>query len=503
MTAGIILAKSGRSVLILEQDKKPGGLMQVFRRRSMVFPTGVHRLGSLCDGEVLHTYFQYLDVYRRLKLIPMADQGFEEFCFPKMHFKVPRGYDAFYKSLTDAFPHEEESIKTYLSIMRRAVSGFKLYNFNNTYDASLDGDIPQLSESMESFLLKIGCSKKLLAVLTANNPLYGMTPAECPALIHFFVTDSFLNSAWRVNEYATPLAETFTDAFNDAGGSIQCSARVASLCCSSGHVNGLTLCTGEGISAREVLFTGHPSGMLDITPDSAFRPAYRNRIKRAENTLAAFGVALEWHGSECPFLLCDKYIYGSGYDTGKYYDTQMLSTLNLSGSKAAAPAASLQWRPEMIYCSALPGGEPDIFAVTALTSVSYEDAKYLMDLRDKDYDTYLSKKREMALQVVECMDKKWRGTRDKVRIADIYTPATFARYTLTPQGAAYGIKKNVATFWKNQLSPVTRVKGLYLAGQSLMASGIIGALISSVQACMVMPEMDDLYGKIQKGSGNG
>ena len=38
MTAAIILAKEGRRVLVLEQHSKPGGLMQHFRRKALVFP---------------------------------------------------------------------------------------------------------------------------------------------------------------------------------------------------------------------------------------------------------------------------------------------------------------------------------------------------------------------------------------------------------------------------------------------------------------------------------
>ncbi len=496
MSAGIILAKNGRKVLILEQGKKAGGLMQIFRRGSSLFPTGLHRLGCLGNREILQAYFQYLDVYDRLDLIPMDDQGFEQICFPGIDFKAPMGYDAYSQSLKDLFPHEKKAVDDYLEVMQKTVAGFRLYNLNHNTFPALDDDLPPLSESIESFLLKIGCSQKLLSILTGNNPLYGLEPWECPSLIHFFVTDSFLKSSWRVNEYKTPFAGAFIDAFAHAGGSIRCNARVESVSCTEGRVKGVVLNTREYIPCSEVLFTGHPAGLVDICQAGGMlRPAYKNRIMRAENTCGVFGVALEWHDSECPFALCDTYLYSSEYEPLEYgadkKETSLPPLFSSSGTDTT-------WYPRMIYCSALPAANEDIFSVTALIHVSTDEANRFIDLKKNDNQTYQQKKMETARGIVKQMNLKWKGMNEKVKIAAVYTPASFAEYTLSPSGSSYGIKKTVKNFWKNHFNPVTKISGLYLAGQSLMISGITGSVISSVQACMAMPGMESLYENIME-----
>src|SRR5665648_248385 len=95
LTAALILAKEGRRVLVLEQHSRPGGLMQNFRRGSLVFPTGVHRLGALDKGQILWRYFKYLGVLDNLDLVRMSPEGFEEYCFPGLRFRVPHGHEAF------------------------------------------------------------------------------------------------------------------------------------------------------------------------------------------------------------------------------------------------------------------------------------------------------------------------------------------------------------------------------------------------------------------------
>ena len=80
-------------------------------------------------------------------------------------------------------------------------------------------------------------------------------------------------------------------------------------------------------------------------------------------------------------------------------------------------------------------------------------------------------------------------TPDHIRMADTYSPATFERYTLTPKGSAYGIKKTAQQFLQGMFKPATRVKNLFLTGQSIGFSGIHGSIVSSVNLC------NGLYGK--------
>ncbi|MBI9089294.1 MAG: NAD(P)/FAD-dependent oxidoreductase [Desulfobacterium sp.] len=474
MSAGILLAKSGRRVLVLEQNKKPGGLMQTFVRKSTVFPTGVHKLGALGPGEILRHYFSFLGVFSRLNLVPMDDSGYEQFVFPTSSFTVPRGYTALFNALVDAFPREEKAITAYLRSMTTTVRQFPLYNLANPGPVGDNG--MDSSTSIHSHLLELGCSEALIKVLTANNPLHGMTPEECPAIIHFLVTDSFLNSSWRVDEAKTPLAKAFTDAFTEAGGHLRCSARVDSLNCDSSGIKGVRLTTGEEIACNEAVFTGHPQAIIDLCPGQSFRPAFRNRIQRAENTTGIFGLAAQWMGDDCPFALGDVYLY---------------------------PAALPREHPKKsIYLSGLPGRQGNAWSMTALTAVSQADTRRLTDLKRGDRDGYLKAKEAMATAVVESITDRWGDARNKIQVVATYTPLTFNRYTLSPLGTAYGIKKSAETFWKNQLNPVTRIKGLFLAGQSLTVSGVLGALISSVQACMAMEGMGSLVQTITDFNGS-
>ena len=87
---------------------------------------------------------------------------------------------------------------------------------------------------------------------------------------------------------------------------------------------------------------------------------------------------------------------------------------------------------------------------------------------------------ERILKTVYHRQPEWRG---RLTLKDTFSPLTFRDYTLAPTGSAYGLKKSVDTLYSSKLRAITRVKGLYIAGQSVILPGILGALISSIDAC--------------------
>ncbi len=479
MTAAIVLAREGEKVLVLEQHTRPGGLMQSYRRGSFLFPTGVHRVGSLGEGEALRHYFTYLDVFHRLTLVPLDPDGFEAFCFPGMTFKVPCGHDAFRLRLHDYFPSEKTAINRFFSDMKKAVSRYNLYNINRV---PIDEKLTMNPVSLDTYLDELGCSEKLKGILTGNNPLYGIKPEECPMDTHFLIMDSFLNSSWRIDEYRSPLAGAFVESLQMHGGEIRCGSLVKTILCDDRVARGVVLDTDEQIASDRVIFTGHPNKILDMCPPKAFKPAFKDRLKDSEDTPGAFGVAIKWKGPECPFSTRDVYIYSS-WDTTNHYSEQLL------------PDGK---RPGMIFCSALPDNTSGSYSVTALSALNNKDTDYLEKKKHLGNDEYMAAKKLIGNAIFEALKEKWPEMADKMEMADIYTPCTFNRYTLTRGGSAYGIKKAADKFMGSSFHTKTKVKGLFLTGQSILLPGIAGALISSMYTCSVILGRDYLIKKIRQ-----
>jgi len=470
MTAAAILAKEGHKVLVLEQHARPGGLMQTFRRGSCLFPTGVRTVGALGPGQILWRYFKYIGVLDHLRLVALDEEGSIEYTFPGMSFLVPWGQDEFRARLIDQFPAEQAAVTRFFADMRRVVAKFPLYNLRVGIE---NPPIEFQKQSLGQYLDGLTRCRELKAILTAINPFYGMSPSECPVYTHFLVQDSFLSSAWRFDESEVSLVEGMMRAVRAVGGEVRCGARVAAIESAGDRVSAVRLADGEQIEAAIVVFTGHPKQLPTLCRNGVLRPAFKQRLLDQPETPGMFGVAIAWEHSDCLLSRRDSLVYQGWNTDGQYEQRALLKDET----------------PHLVMCSACPNraypeGARRTYSAVALSITSDDEWRpwrgSRTGSRTKDYQSH---KHALAQRVLSVIQQKWPEAADKMRIVDSFSPLTFRDYTMSPVGSAFGIKKSVTTRLAGRIAAATRLKGLLLAGQSVILSGVVGTVISSVKAC--------------------
>lgn len=480
MTAALILARARRKVLVLEQHSVPGGLMQVFRRKGMVFPTGVHCLGSLQEGQILWRYLEYLGVMDKIELVPMDPDGFEEYCFPGACFRVPVGHGAFEQRMIEYFPEEREAVRAFCADMKETAAHFALYNLHPGMERT---PTEAQCQPLRHYLDGLGASHELQAVLTAINPLYGVAPRQCPLFSHFLVFDSFLKSAWRVDEASRPLVSSFTERLEELGGDLRCQARVKEIQSTGRKVDRVVLASGERIEAPVVVFTGHPRQLTELCPAGALRTAFKERLLAAPDTPGAFGLALAWSAQDCPPSLRDVFLY-STWDTGEPHSQRPME----SGET-----------PSFVFCGGSPRPVKARFAVMALCHTHLDEMWPWTDSRvGARPEGYREAKAALAERVLSVLELRWPEAAPGIEVLSSFSPLTFRDYTLSPLGSAYGLKKSVGDLRSSRLTPATRIRGLFLAGQSVILPGVLGTVISSVSACRLVLRGEDLVEKIRR-----
>jgi all-trans-retinol 13,14-reductase len=70
-------------------------------------------------------------------------------------------------------------------------------------------------------------------------------------------------------------------------------------------------------------------------------------------------------------------------------------------------------------------------------------------------------------------------------ISETYTstPLTYRDYTLTPNGSAYGVRRDCRNLVITMLSPRTPLPNLLLTGQNLMLHGLEGVSMTALLTC--------------------
>ncbi|MFA4863039.1 MAG: NAD(P)-binding protein, partial [Bacteroidales bacterium] len=133
LVSGIILAKEGYSVCILEKNHQAGGNLQTFKRDGYKFSTGLHYIGSMDEGQTLHRFFKYLGIIRDLKLKKLDIEGYDRIVFgdEETYYNLAQGWDHFKDSLTGQFPEEKAAIDGYVATVQESIRSIPLYDLEN------------------------------------------------------------------------------------------------------------------------------------------------------------------------------------------------------------------------------------------------------------------------------------------------------------------------------------------------------------------------------------
>jgi phytoene dehydrogenase-like protein len=432
------------------------------------------------EGQILWRYFKYLGLLDLIRLLPMDADGFLECCFPDRIVRIPPSTERFRTELLAAFPEEQPAIERFFEDLGTIVAQFALYNLGGSPELFPAGSAVR---PLQAYLDSLTTCMPLTAALSCTNPLIGVAPAECPLYAHFLVLDSFLRGSWRVDETHVRLADAFVRVLSGYAAGIRTDARVVEILYDSSGVRGVRLADGECLAGDIVVFTGHPRQLVALCRQpGGLRPAFRERIEAAFDTAGAFGVGMAWDGEACPLAGHDTVIYDT-WDVGAQY-----GSLFVRDERA----------PRMVYCTGTgrrtDGGHP----VLALCLSAYSEWERWADThtgqRPKEYH---ETKEAAARRVISVMEKRWPGVATRIRVVDTYTPLTLRDHLLSPGGSAYGLSKSVQNPGA-RVNAATRIKGLFLAGQSVILPGVLGAVISSVNACSYVLGYEHLTAEIRK-----
>ena len=457
LSMGIILSKLGFAVTVIEKNRQPGGMLRSYVRRGIHCNVGLHYLGALDKGQVLRRLFDYLGIAKKVPLKRMGVDGpvdryyFTNAVAGPRQFDMPVGLDAYEARLKEAFPKEQGSIDGFMALLRQSAGELDRLEF--LFRNKSPADLIDQTEPLWHVLDRLGCSPGLKAVLSVPSVWIGVPPPRCPQFYHTMTLASYLFSAWRLESNGAHLVKVLVQRLTDLGGRVLCGQAVRRINVREGHATGLTLENGEQHDAPLVVGTVHPNVVVDLLGSENLKPSYRRRITGLVNTDGMFAVnAVAPAGVHKPL------------------------PYNLFSMKTDADGAV----HDVIYTQLRPSGRPESLLLTLITSGHdklwrpWENTR--SGYRGADYG---AAKMALARALVKRVEP-FTGQLEGLEVIDAYTPLTIRDWVNSPNGSAYGVMRSDKQMLSAALLNRTTVKGLYLAGQSVMAPGILGTILGSL-----------------------
>ena len=456
LSTGIILSKLGFDVTVLEKNRDAGGLLRSYSRNGFECETGVHYLGSLAKGQILDTFFKYLGVKEGIPVSRMGTNGvIDRYLFNTTEknpqkFDLPEGFDAFEASLHEAFPGDTKCIRNVVSHIRNTSK--QLHNLDLLFGTDNDFTLLDQTEPYGAILDSLGCSPGLRSVLAMASSWIGVAVEDCPAYYHNMALASYLSSSWRIDISGAAMADVFVKRFQDLGGTIQTEAEIDKIIVQDRIVEGVELINGEKLDADIVIGAIHPQVVLKMLPDGAVKPSYKNRIQKLQNTHSVFSV----HAS------VDATVHPE-----KPYNIFNINTDSVGNVK------------DLKYYQIRKGGRQDKSLLSILTS-GHDEAwsPWKESKSGRRGSEYKNLKREHAGKLL-AEASGVLGNFSNLEILDIATPLTMRDWMNSPDGSAYGVLRSSSQTLATAMLNRTAVKGLYLAGQNVLAPGVIGTIMGS------------------------
>lgn len=491
LTAAALLAKRGRSVLVLDRHYVAGGNATVFHRKGYQFDVGLHYLGD-CGPEggiprILHAAGVDDVVFRELD-----PDGFDTLVFPDFTFRVPRGVANFRARLREYFPNEARGIDRYCAMLddfwslQKVGSGGLTHALQTLWRARKS--LWYLKGTLARFLDTCTTDEKLRAVLAAQSVDYAAPPSRASLAVHAMVTTGYLHGAYYPEGGAQVISDRLADSIERHGGKILLLSEVTRIVIENGkavgvefnshHLGRRTVRAPIVISDADLKHT-----LLGLAGTQHLKPKTVRRTRGYEMSPALgmvfLGVRRDLRAEGIPntnFFIHPSYNQEPQYaaaragrfdpDLGCYISIATLK--DPENSHLAPPGIT-----NLELMSVAPS-QPEAWGTTA---AELADGSY------QDNPAYIRAKEDFARRLIAAAERVFPGLAEQVVFQEVATPLTHTRFTGSTGGTSYGIAPIPAQYLFRRPGNATEIKGLYLCGASTMTGhGIPGVMWSGVLA---------------------
>lgn len=424
-------------MLVLERQHQPGGCLQSYRRGAMMYDTGLHYVGGLAEGQPLH------DIFSELGLLSLPWQrldadGFDHIMIGDHEYRFAEGYDRFIETLAQEFPDDRDSLQRYIQLMQCTDEVWMQQT--NAYEY-LSGIVhnPLLLSVLSGACLKMELKRDTL-------PLFTYVHGNAP----------FIQSSWRLKGDGNLIVQRLIDNLRQQGGEVRCDTEVVELVEEDGMLKRAVCKNGEVYEARYFISDAHPSVSLSLVKESQLlKKVYRRRIDNLENTNGMFTAQLLLKPGKVPYFNYNEFLYdgleawdGCGY---------------------------------MVSCRVPEDGTDFARQIDILTPMNISECAAWTDSRPmRRGQDYLQFKAQKAQQCIAVAERFLPNLHEYVQEVHTSTPLTYRDYNLSPDGSAYGIRKDASAPLLTVLSPRTSIPNLLLTGQSLMLHGLHGVTMTAM-----------------------
>ncbi|NTV26164.1 MAG: NAD(P)/FAD-dependent oxidoreductase [Chlorobiaceae bacterium] len=476
LTAGALLAKRGKKVLLIEQHSVPGGCATTFRRRGFLVEAGLHEMDGLDSGDPKRRIFEELGVFEHLEFIRVPE--LYRVVTSKTDLVVPDNTEKAIEMFIGAFPDEEKGIRAIFSTIHairdevdrlpsnRTLLMLQLPFFPLLYPKLVFMGNRTLGEFVDSIIV----NEELKIALLANYPYYHDDPDTLSLVYYSMAQSSYYRGGGHFIKGGSQRLSDYLAGFIQAHeGEVVLDTRVTRILTEHGRAVGVACRKRNGIEEEQVF-------RAETIVANAAVPLVAEMLPDAERMLlnrriSGLKPGISWLSVYIGFKRDISHLNNSAYST--FIMSEDASTL-----RRGIPSASSGFdRRGFVFVdysridSGL-GAEGKSFGV--ICTVDRID-----EWNGLTEDAYREKKERVAKTLIDRLERTIPGISQEIEYVEVGTARTIQRFTGNPGGIATGYAQIKGQSGPKRLENRSPVPGLFFASAwANPGGGFTGAILS-------------------------
>ena len=483
LTAGVLLARNGKKVLILENHFKAGGWTHTFKRNNYEWDVGIHYIGEVHSKR--SPVRKLFDLVSNDKLEwHKMDNNYDRIIFPDRHYNLNAPRERFIPDMVKYFPGTEDKLVKYLDMVDTAVKSGRNYFANKalpriisnlTYRKMTRKYFSYSDRTTRDVIMDIFNDEQMLGVLSGQWGDYGLPPGKSSFAMHATVVRHYLNGGNYPVGTSRRIAETAVEYLESLGGKLYVSAGVDEILTHKGKTCGVRLKKGEEIYAPMVISS---SGVMNtfgkLLRNSSNYKSYSQQLKTVTPTpsYVCLYMGLNKSAEELKLGNTNLWIY-PGYNHDQNLNTFMDNQINdFPVVYVSFPSAK-----DPLYCKE----HPNSSTMEAITIAPWQYYNKWRDMPWKNRgDDYEILKSQISSRILKKVYEYVPNAQSAMDYHELSTPLSVKSMANYQKGELYGINHDSNRFHQKWLRPRTDIKNLYLTGQDIITVGVTSALFSGL-----------------------
>lgn len=493
LTCAAILAKQGKSVLLLEKHYLAGGLTHTYKRLGCEWDTGVHYIGEVHDPanpfRILFDYVTGPDL-----IWDKMDKEYDRIVFPDREYSFIEGKENFQSGLLETFhdKRDQTAIKDYLKLITEVgkagrafcqAQALPMWTGNMAFRLMRRPAQSFAKYTTFETLSRLTSNPKLIGVLTGQYGNYGLPPKKSSFFTHALVAKHYMNGGSFPRGGSHHIAQTALKVIKENGGDIRLKSDVDKILIKNRCAYAVKLKSGEVILADKIISTAgaHNTYLNFIDANEISKSLYED-VKASRYTSGYFSLNLKLKGSAKSLSLpkTNLWMYPS-YD----HDANVESYFANQDNPLPVSYISFASNKDTHWDDKYP--ESSTVNILGVSSLKWFEKWKETSSRAKD-QLYQDKKAKLAERHLENLFSYFPHLKNHVDRMESATPLTMKKYCNYRHGETYGLEPSPSRFDQKWLRAQTPIKNLYLSGQDVLFAGVCGALMSgAITALCVSP----------------